>query len=232
MNNNNFIIKTENLHKFFLRGQETVNALNGVSISIKKGEFVSIVGSSGSGKTTFLNIISCLDKPSSGNLLIENSDVSLYPEKKLINIRRNYFGFIFQYFFLIPTLTVYENVQLPLMFAGKNKSNKEIIETLAKIGIADRKNHLPGQLSGGEMQRVAIARALINDPKIVIADEPTGNLDSTNSQIIFDLFRQLNKDLGVTIICATHNLDLANQSDRLIHLKDGKILEGPISCNI
>lgn len=230
--NNTIVIQTNDLKKSFPRGDETVHALNGVSMEIKKGEFLSIVGSSGSGKTTFLNIISCLDKPTSGKLLIEDLDVSAYPEKKLITVRRKYFGFIFQYFFLIPTLTVAENVQLPLMFAGKKKSNKEITDLLAKVGIEERRNHLPGQLSGGEMQRVAIARALINDPEIVVADEPTGNLDSTNSQKIFDLFRQLNKDLGVTIICATHNLDLANQSDRIVHLKDGVIIAGPVVCNI
>jgi len=230
MNNN--VIQTINLKKSFPRGDETVHALNGVSLDIIKGEFLSIVGSSGSGKTTFLNIISALDKPSSGKLIIEGVDISSYPEKKLIAVRRKYFGFIFQYFFLIPTLTVAENIQLPLMFAGVKKTDKQIMELLAKVGIAERKNHLPGQLSGGEMQRVAIARALVNDPEIVVADEPTGNLDSTNSQKIFDLFRTLNKDLGVTIICATHNLDLANQSDRIVHLKDGLVVEGPVVCNV
>jgi len=230
MNNN--VIQTINLKKSFPRGDETVHALNGVSLDIIKGEFLSIVGSSGSGKTTFFNIISALDKPSSGKLIIEGVDISSYPEKKLIAVRRKYFGFIFQYFFLIPTLTVAENIQLPLMFAGVKKTDKQIMELLAKVGIAERKNHLPGQLSGGEMQRVAIARALVNDPEIVVADEPTGNLDSTNSQKIFDLFRTLNKDLGVTIICATHNLDLANQSDRIVHLKDGLVVEGPVVCNV
>lgn len=229
---NNIVIQTIDLKKSFPRGDETVHALNGVSLEIKKGEFLSIVGSSGSGKTTFLNIISALDKPSSGKLMIEGLDISNFPEKKLIGVRRKYFGFIFQYFFLIPTLTVAENIQLPLMFAGVKKSDKEIMELLTKVGIQERKNHLPGQLSGGEMQRVAIARALVNDPEIVVADEPTGNLDSTNSQKIFDLFRTLNKDLGVTIICATHNLDLASQSDRIVHLKDGVVVEGPVVCNV
>jgi putative ABC transport system ATP-binding protein len=229
---NNIVISTKDLKNSFPRGDETVHALNGVSMEIKKGEFLSIVGASGSGKTTFLNIISALDKPTSGKLLIEDLDISSYSEKKLIGIRRKYFGFIFQYFFLIPTLTVSENIQLPLMFAGVKKTDKEINTLLEKVGIEQRKNHLPGQLSGGEMQRVAIARALINDPAIVVADEPTGNLDSTNSQKIFDLFRTLNKELGVTIICATHNLDLANQSDRIIHLKDGVVIEGQVVCNI
>lgn len=226
------MIQTIDLKKSFPRGDETVHALNGVSLDIIKGEFLSIVGSSGSGKTTFLNIISALDKPSSGKLIIEGVDISSYPERKLIAVRRKYFGFIFQYFFLIPTLTVSENIQLPLMFAGVKKTDKQIMELLAKVGISERKNHLPGQLSGGEMQRVAIARALVNDPEIVVADEPTGNLDSTNSQKIFDLFRTLNKELGVTIICATHNLDLANQSDRIVHLKDGLVLDGPVVCNV
>ena len=221
--NNQMIIKAQNLHKSFQRGEETVNALNGVSIDIQEGEFLSIVGSSGSGKTTFLNIISCLDKPTSGSLWIGSEEVSTYSEKKLISVRRHYFGFIFQYFFLIPTLTVNENIQLPLMFAGKKKTKEEMVTLLSRIGLEKRQHHLPGQLSGGEMQRVAIARALINDPKIIIADEPTGNLDSTNSQLIFDLFHQLNKELGVTIICATHNLELAKQSDRIIYLKDGFI---------
>jgi len=230
--NNDMIIKTTELRKSFQRGEETVHALNGVSLDIKQGEFLSIVGASGSGKTTFLNMISCLDKPSSGSIVVDNIDVSSFPEKKLIKVRRDHFGFIFQYFFLIPTLTMSENIQLPLMFAGKKKTNQELSTLLSKIGLEKRMHHLPGQLSGGEMQRVAIARALINDPKIIIADEPTGNLDSTNSQLIFDLFRQLNKDLRVTIICATHNLDLANQTDRIIHLKDGKVLDGPVVCNV
>lgn len=221
--NSTIIIKAQNLHKSFQRGEETVNALNDITLEIKQGEFLSIVGSSGSGKTTFLNLISCLDKPTSGSLWIGNEEVSNYTEKQLIKVRRNQFGFIFQYFFLIPTLTVFENIQLPLMFAGKKKTNTEMLALLSKIGLEKRQHHLPGQLSGGEMQRVAIARALINDPKIIIADEPTGNLDSTNSQLIFDLFRQLNKELGVTIICATHNLELAKQSDRIIYLKDGFI---------
>jgi ABC-type lipoprotein export system ATPase subunit len=223
MNNDSTIIKAIDLKKYYKMGKDEIAALAGVSLDIKKGSFLAILGSSGSGKTTLLNIISCLDKPSSGKLIVADDDVTDLPEKKLVEIRRKYFGFIFQQFFLIPTLTVQENVMLPIFFSGKKVPGKFIDDILERVGILNRKKHLPSELSGGEMQRVAIARALVNNPEIIIADEPTGNLDSQNAKNIFDLFSTMNNDFGVTIICATHNLELAKRTKDIIELKDGII---------
>jgi len=223
MNNNPTIINAIELKKYYKMGKDEIAALAGVSLDIKKGDFLAILGSSGSGKTTLLNMISCLDKPSSGKLIVADNDVTDLPEKRLIEIRRKYFGFIFQQFFLIPTLTVQENVTLPIFFSGKKVSGKFIDDILERVGLLNRKKHLPSELSGGEMQRVAIARALVNNPEIIIADEPTGNLDSQNAKNIFDLFSTLNNDFGVTIICATHNLELAKRTKDIIELKDGII---------
>lgn len=223
MNNDSTIIEAINIKKYYKMGKEKIEALGGINLSVKRGEFLAILGSSGSGKTTFLNIVGCLDKPSSGKLVIANEEVSNLPEKKLVEIRRKYFGFIFQQFFLIPTLTVYENVMLPLLFSGKKVSGEFIDDILNRVGLLNRKKHLPNELSGGEMQRVSIARALANNPEIIIADEPTGNLDSQNAKNIFELFSSLNKDLGVTIICATHNLVLASIAKNIIEIKDGII---------
>jgi len=223
MNNDSTIIKAIDLKKYYKMGKDEIAALAGVSLDIKKGDFLAILGSSGSGKTTLLNMISCLDKPSSGKLVVADNDVTDLPEKKLVEIRRKYFGFIFQQFFLIPTLTVQENVMLPIFFSGKKVSGKFIDDILERVGLLNRKKHLPSELSGGEMQRVAIARALVNNPEIIIADEPTGNLDSQNAKNIFDLFSTLNNDFGVTIICATHNLELAKRTKDIIELKDGII---------
>jgi len=223
MNNNPTIINAIELKKYYKMGKDEIAALAGVSLDIKKGDFLAILGSSGSGKTTLLNMISCLDKPSSGKLVVADNDVTDLPEKRLIEIRRKYFGFIFQQFFLIPTLTVQENVTLPIFFSGKKVSGKFIDDILERVGLLNRKKHLPSELSGGEMQRVAIARALVNNPEIIIADEPTGNLDSQNAKNIFDLFSSLNNDFEVTIICATHNLELAKRAKDIIELKDGII---------
>lgn len=223
MNNDSTIIKAIDLKKYYKMGKDEIAALAGVSLDIKKGSFLAILGSSGSGKTTLLNMISCLDKPSNGKLVVADNDVTDLPEKKLVEIRRKYFGFIFQQFFLIPTLTVQENVTLPIFFSGKKVSGKFIDDILERVGLLNRKKHLPSELSGGEMQRVAIARALVNNPEIIIADEPTGNLDSQNAKNIFDLFSSLNNDFEVTIICATHNLELAKRTKDIIELKDGII---------
>ena len=223
MNNDSTIIKAIDLKKYYKMGKDEIAALAGVSLDIKKGSFLAILGSSGSGKTTLLNMISCLDKPSSGKLVVADNDVTDLPEKKLVEIRRKYFGFIFQQFFLIPTLTVQENVTLPIFFSGKKVSGKFIDDILERVGLLNRKKHLPSELSGGEMQRVAIARDLVNNPEIIIADEPTGNLDSQNAKNIFDLFSSLNNDFEVTIICATHNLELAKRTKDIIELKDGII---------
>lgn len=222
---NQIIVELEDVSKIYKVGSENVYALDRINLSIDKGEFLSIVGPSGSGKTTMLNIIGCMDVPSSGKIFIEGKDLSNANEKTRTSFRRKTIGFVFQQFFLIPTLTVLENVQLPSLFYGK-KYNIEIRakELLDLVGLNKRYNHLPSQLSGGEMQRVAIARALINSPSILLADEPTGNLDTKNAAIIMDIFQQLNRD-GLTIIMVTHNLELAKKTNRCIKLEDGKIKE-------
>lgn len=222
---NQIIVELEDVSKIYKVGSENVYALDGINLLVEKGEFLSIVGPSGSGKTTMLNIIGCMDVPSSGKIFIEGKDLSNANEKTRTSFRRKTIGFVFQQFFLIPTLTVLENVQLPSLFYGK-KYNIEIRakELLDLVGLNKRYNHLPSQLSGGEMQRVAIARALINSPSILLADEPTGNLDTKNAVIIMDIFQQLNRD-GLTIIMVTHNLELAKKTNRCIKLEDGKIKE-------
>jgi putative ABC transport system ATP-binding protein len=223
------MIELDKVIKLYQRGTERVHAVDGVSISIEMGEFLSIVGPSGSGKTTLLNLIGCVDKPTSGTITLDGLNIGKLNEGELTKIRGKTIGFVFQQFFLLPTLTAVENVELPTLFARKNgldnKGGKQYRaeELLDLVGLKERANHLPSHLSGGEMQRVAIARALINDPKILIADEPTGNLDSQNAQIIIEIFKKLNQK-GLTVIVVTHNIELAQQAAIAIHLKDGKIL--------
>ena len=218
------IIKLNNVIKLYLRGNEKVHALDGISLSIEEGELVAVVGPSGSGKTTFLNMIGCVDKPTSGSVHLNGHETTDFKDKELTHIRSKTIGFIFQQFFLLPTLTALENIQLPALFIAnrKEKIKERSREVLELVGLANRSNHLPSQLSGGEMQRVAIARALVNDPKILLADEPTGNLDSHNAQIMLELLRKLNRQ-GITVIIVTHNLELAKSAQRILSLKDGKI---------
>jgi ABC-type lipoprotein export system ATPase subunit len=208
--------------KKYVRGSETIHALRDIDISIRQGDFVAIVGPSGSGKTTLLNLLGCLDRPSRGTITINGLNVSDLPEGKMVKVRRENIGFIFQSFFLLPTLNVRENIALPLMFSRRKDVNGKIDEILNIIGLENRSTHLPHQLSGGEMQRVAIGRALINEPKIILADEPTGNLDSATAQKIFDLLESLHKQ-GLTLIVVTHNMELADLAHRVIKLKDGGI---------
>ena len=189
------------------------------------GEFVSIIGPSGSGKTALLNVLGCLDTPTSGSLLLNGTETSGMKETDLVKLRRDNIGFVFQQFYLMPTLTARENIELPLLFSKKDENKGRIDDVLEMVGLADRGDHLPGQLSGGEMQRVAIGRALINDPKIILADEPTGNLDSATSKMIFELFSELNRR-GLTLVIVTHNLDLARQAQKMYTLRDGQI----VSC--
>ena len=214
------IIKAENLTKSYKRGSETVHALQGANLTINAGEFISIVGPSGSGKTTFMNLLGCLDTPSSGAYVLNGTQIAGLKEKDLVKVRQENIGFVFQQFFLLPTLTVKENVELPLLFKNKGSNrSKELLET---VGLTHRHTHLPKELSGGEMQRVAIARALINAPKILLADEPTGNLDTKNSEKVIGLFRELHRS-GLTIIMVTHNPELARIADRIITITDGQI---------
>ncbi|MCX6676523.1 MAG: ABC transporter ATP-binding protein [Methanothrix sp.] len=217
------IIEARKLCKVYLRGREEIHALKNVDFSIEAGEFVSIIGPSGSGKTALLNLLGCLDTPSSGSLRLNGTEIAGQKERDLVRLRRENIGFVFQQFYLMPTLTARENIELPLLFSKKNRSAKRIDEVLQMVGLADRGDHLPGQLSGGEMQRVAIGRALINDPKIVLADEPTGNLDSATSEMIFGLFSELKKR-GLTLVVVTHNLDLARRAEKMYTLRDGRIV--------
>ncbi|MGD0954491.1 MAG: ABC transporter ATP-binding protein [Methanotrichaceae archaeon] len=196
-----------------------------VDFSVNPGEFVSIIGPSGSGKTALLNVLGCLDTPTSGSLLLNGTETNGMKETDLVKLRRDNIGFVFQQFYLMPTLTARENIELPLLFSKKDVNKGRIDDVLQMVGLADRCDHLPGQLSGGEMQRVAIGRALINDPKIILADEPTGNLDSATSKMIFELFSELNMK-GLTLIIVTHNLDLARQAQKMYTLRDGQI----VSC--
>lgn len=219
------IIELVNVSKVYYWGAETIRAVNGVSIGVGAGEMLAIVGPSGSGKTTLLNLMGCLDQPSSGTIRIEGKEVSRMSDKMLARIRQEKIGFIFQRFFLLPTLTVLENVLLPCVFhRGVGGSEKARAKTLLEtVGMERRMAHQPSALSGGEMQRVAVARALILSPKILIADEPTGNLDSKNTRRIVELLASLNRS-GLTIVHVTHNRSVGRVSDRVLRLKDGRLL--------
>ncbi|NTV77062.1 MAG: ABC transporter ATP-binding protein [Methanothrix sp.] len=217
------IVEARGLTKVYRRGREEIYALKDVDFAVKKGEFVSIIGPSGSGKTALLNVLGCLDTPTRGSLRLVGTETAGLRERELVALRRDNIGFVFQQFYLMPTLTARENIELPLLFSHKKGNEAGIDGILKMVGLSDRGHHLPGQLSGGEMQRVAIGRALINDPKIVLADEPTGNLDSATSQMIFELFEELNRQ-GMTLIIVTHNLELARKAHKVYTLKDGQIL--------
>jgi len=217
------VIEAKNLSKVYRRGREEIYAIKEVDFSVSEGEFISIVGPSGSGKTALLNVLGCLDPPSGGSLRLNDIDISGLGERDLVKLRRDNIGFVFQQFHLMPALTALENIELPLLFSHRDGNKSRIDSILKRVGLGDRGNHLPGQLSGGEMQRVAIGRALINDPMIILADEPTGNLDSETSQIIFELFSDLNRQ-GMTLIVVTHDLDMARKAHKMYKLKDGRIV--------
>lgn len=224
------LITAEHLSKLYRRGNEDVKALNDVSLQIERGETVAVVGPSGSGKTTLVNILGCLDNPTSGTLTVDGAaifkDGVALSEKKLTLVRRKLFGYVFQKFFLIPTLTVRENILLPSVFDADFTADETRVRELAEmLGVAHRLNHLPAELSGGEMQRVAIARALIGKPQVLIADEPTGNLDSKRTEEIKELLLRLNKQENLTIVVVTHNLEFAQNADRILTISDGKLTE-------
>ena len=218
------IIETKEISRVYQMGSETINALVSVSISIDKGEYVAFMGPSGSGKSTLMNIIGCLDTPSSGTYILNNNDVSDLTENELAEIRNKEIGFVFQTFNLLPRASSLENVALPLVYAGLSKYDREerALAALDNVGLADRASHKPNELSGGQRQRVAIARALVNNPSIILADEPTGNLDSKTSYSIMDLFQELH-DKGNTIIMVTHEDDIAHYAHRIVRLRDGLI---------
>jgi putative ABC transport system ATP-binding protein len=227
MNRDNISIATKDLTKIYTRGNEEIIAVNNISLDINRGDFVSIIGPSGSGKTTFVNLLGCLDNPTSGELHLGGRSIfggnKVLSERELTKIRREIFGYIFQNFYLIPTLTVIENVLLPLTFYRKPDTEHEAERLLNLLGLEKRKNHLPGQISGGEMQRVAIARAMVNKPEILMADEPTGNLDTKRSTEIVNVLQELNKNVGLTIIMVTHNQELARHANKMLEMKDGAI---------
>ena len=218
------IINVKDIKKSYTVGTQEVNALRGINLSVKKGEFISIMGPSGSGKTTLMNIIGCLDTPSSGEYELNGSLVSKLEDDELARIRNKEIGFVFQSFNLLAKNSVLENVMLPLKYAGFNKSEavKKSNEVIDKVGLSDRLAHTPAELSGGQQQRVAIARALVNKPSIIFADEPTGNLDSKTGKEVMTIFKELNAS-GQTIILITHEESIANQSNRIITIKDGLI---------
>ena len=221
---NDFIIEAHGLKRYYQRGTETVKALDGVDVSIRKGEIVSILGPSGSGKTTLINLLSGLDSPTAGTLVIDGKSVAGLSEDELVEVRRGVLGFVFQNFSLLPTLTVTENIELPLMFLGLQVDPERTRRVIESVGLTDRANHLPRELSGGQMQRVAIARALIIEPKILVADEPTGNLDRATGESIISLFKKLAKEDGLAILITTHNTVFGAQADRSITLEDGRIV--------
>ena len=219
------MIHLKNISKIYNKqGHEKVFALNEVSLEIKKGEFVAIVGSSGSGKSTMMNILGLLDKPSSGNYYLENQSVESFSDKQLAEIRNQKIGFVFQAFHLLPRTTAIENVELPLIYSTLNNSRQLANESLKKVGLSDRANHKPNELSGGQQQRVAIARALVTNPDIILADEPTGNLDSQSGADVMNLFVELHAQ-GKTIILITHDSEIAAMAKRVINIKDGRIVE-------
>jgi len=232
MNQNIISIEAINLKKVYLRGSEQIPAVNDVSLRVNKGDFISIIGPSGSGKTTLINLLGFLDNPTAGGLYLGGRSIFNHAkplsERELTKIRREIYGYIFQNFYLIPTLTVMENVMLPLTFYRKPDTENEAVRLLQLLGMDHRKDHLPGQISGGEMQRVAIARAMVNRPEILLADEPTGNLDTKRSAEIVQVLKELNRNSGLTIIMVTHNQELARCADRMFEMRDGKICQ--IAC--
>lgn len=219
------ILKVENLVKTYGEGDNVVNAVDNISLSVNKGEFVAIVGASGSGKSTLLHLLGGVDRPTSGKIYIDGNEINNMNNDKLAIFRRRQIGIVYQFYNLIPILTVEENISLPCDLDG-NRPDKERMNLILKsFGLFDRRNHLPNELSGGQQQRTSIARALINNPAILLADEPTGNLDSKSTEEIMSILKMSNRDFNQTIIMITHNLEIAKEADRIITIQDGKIVK-------
>ena len=220
------LIRIENLTKDYHIGDITVHALRGVSVNIERGEFVAIMGPSGSGKSTFMNILGCLDKPTTGSYFMDGVSVGTLDRDQLADIRNKKIGFVFQQFNLLARTSALENVELPLLYADgvKVDPRARALEALEAVGLADRSDHHPSQLSGGQQQRVAIARSLINDPRLILADEPTGALDSRTSVEIMAIFQRLNREKGISVVLVTHEHDIAYYSNRIIHFRDGHVM--------
>ncbi|MEX2185853.1 MAG: ABC transporter ATP-binding protein [Pirellulales bacterium] len=221
------IVRVKNVHKFFTRGSERLDVLNGLSLDVAEGEFLGLMGPSGSGKTTLLNLIAGLDRPSSGEVLIGNDRVSAMSEGQLASWRTRSVGFIFQFYHLLPVLSAYENVELPLLLLPLSSSErkKQVTTALELVGLTDRMKHRPGQLSGGQQQRVGIARAIVTDPLLIVADEPTGDLDARSADEILDLLGELRQALKKTILLVTHDPRAAQRADRVLHLDKGRLVE-------
>ena len=218
------MIDLENVTKVYRMGNVDVAALQGVSLSIQQGEILSIMGPSGSGKSTMMNILGCLDVPTSGSYLLEDEDVGRMSDNRLAEVRNRKIGFVFQTYNLLPRLTALANVELPLLYGNGKNRRKRALEALERVGLGDRVHHRPTELSGGQQQRVGIARALVKDPSILMADEPTGNLDSRSSQEIIDILQRLNFEEGITVIIVTHERDIAASTRRIVSMLDGRIV--------
>ena len=224
--NKQAIIEIDHLTKQYYVGKNKVAALNDVSLQIMPGEFVAVTGESGSGKSTLLQLIGCLDKPTSGHIFINGQDTAKLSDSQMSTLRQSMIGFVFQSFYLQPFLKLDENIAVPAMFKGLNprEIDEKVIALLEQVGLGERRSHFPKELSGGQIQRAAIARALVNDPQLLLADEPTGNLDSKNSDAIIKLFQDIRVSSGTTIVIVTHNAEIASQADRIITLRDGAIV--------
>ena len=218
------LLKVENLYKVYGKGENEVKAVDGVSFSVPKGQMVAIIGASGSGKSTLLHMIGAVDRPTSGKIFLDGQDVFQQNNRELAIFRRRQVGLIYQFYNLIPVLTAEENITLPIMMDGRKPDKEHLEKILDMLGLKERRDHLPSQMSGGQQQRVSIGRALFTSPQVILADEPTGNLDSKNSAEIMELFRRSNKELKQTIIIITHDEKIAEQCDRIIVLSDGKII--------
>jgi putative ABC transport system ATP-binding protein len=223
------VITVKNLTKVYKMGEHEVRALRGVSLEIEHGEFVAVTGPSGSGKSTFMHIAGCLDRPTSGEYVLDGKDVSKTSKDELARVRSEKIGFVFQGFNLLTRTTALDNVELPLLYRSKNgfksaERHKRAMDSLAAVGLSERHHHMPNQLSGGQQQRVAIARALVNEPSMILADEPTGNLDTRTSIEVMGIFQRLNKERGITVLLITHEMDIAEYGTRLIRFRDGRIV--------
>ena len=219
------VIQLDHIHKTYTMGDVEVHALRGVSLTIRKGEFVAIMGASGSGKSTTMNIIGCLDRPTRGTYILDGEDVSQMSKDQRADIRCQKIGFVFQGFNLLSRTSALENVELPMLYLGVDAAQRRqrAMESLAAVGLAGREQNHPNQLSGGQQQRVAVARSLVNNPALILADEPTGNLDSRTSVEVMEIFQRLNRERGITLVLVTHELDIAQYADRVVVFKDGKI---------
>lgn len=220
------ILKTENLKKYYVNGENTVKALDGVSLSVEDGEFVAVVGTSGSGKSTLLHMLGGLDRPTEGKVFVADKDIFSLKDEELTIFRRRKIGFVFQSFNLVPTLSVYENVTLPIELDGNSIDEKHIDSIIETLGLSQKVNNLPSQLSGGQQQRAAIARALASKPAIILADEPTGNLDSRTSQDVLGLLKVTCRKYSQTMVMITHNEEIAQTADRIIRIEDGRLVSG------